>query len=226
MVGTRVAGVVAALVVAAVLGPAGVASAQTETLKDGTGDVWQNFYDVPTGEASYEPAGSPPNTDLTRLTITHERKLLTVKAKWAELVADNDVKTGIEAFLRLANGDDALLVFHINDDWHHPYVGLRLLPHETPGKGHWVRDCSGLAATINLKRDTMTATVPTTCLGKPRWVQVHALAGSGSEDENGQAATSYQDSAHSDGYDDYWLTVTDGCFTECEGWTGKIRRTR
>ena len=225
MVRTRVAGVVAALVAAVVLAPAGAASAQTETLKDGTGDVWQNFYDVSTGEASYEQVGSPPNTDLTKLTITHDRKLLTAKATWAKLVADDDVTTGIEAHLRLADGDKALLVFHINDDWHHPYVGLRLLPQETPDKGHWVR-CPGLAAKTNLERDTMTATVPTTCLGKPRWVQAHAIAASGSEDENGQAATSYQDSAHTDGYEDYWLSVSGECFTECEGWTGKIRRTR
>ena len=226
MVRTRVAGVVAAVVAAIVLGPAGTASAQTETLKDGTGDAWQNFYDVPTGEASYEPAGSLPNTDLTKMTIAHDRKLLTVKATWAKLVANNDVKTGVEGHLRLANGDRALLVFHVNDDWHHPYVGLRIYPHETPDKGHWVRSCRGLAAKIDLQRDTMTAAVPTTCLGKPRWVQVHAIVASGSEDEDGQAATSYQDSAHTDGYEDYWLSVSGECFTECEGWTGKIRRTR
>lgn len=218
------AGVVAA-VTAAVLLPMGVASAETETIEDEIGDVWQNFYDIPTGEATYEPVGSPPNTDLSKLTVTHDRKRLTVRATFVDLVVDDEHKTGIQAFIRLDNGDGALLAFHINDDWKHPWVGVRSVPLVTPGKSRNVR-CPDLAADIDFRRDTMTATVPTTCLGKPRWVQVHGLASAGSEDEDGQAATSYQDSPHTDGYQSYWYTATTDCFTECEGWTAKLRRTR
>ena len=218
---TRAAGVVAALVAAAVLVPAGTASAQTETLEDASGDVWQNFYDAPSGETSYEAVESPPNSDITRLTVTHDRKHLTVKAKYVDLVEDDRYETGIQAFIRLDDGNGARLTFKGND-WDNPYVGLWMFQLTTPEiTAHQVR-CRKMAMDVDFKRNTMTAVVPTTCLGNPRWVQVHGLAASASDEET----AGYQDSPHTDGYQDYRLMVTNSCFAECEGWTRKLTRTR
>lgn len=220
------AGVVAVLVAAAVLVPAGAATAQTETIKDGAGDVWQQFHDGPTSQTTYEAAGSPPNTDLTRLTVTHDRKSLTMKATYVDLVGNSDVKTGILAYIRMNSGDGARLGFHINDDWDEPYIGLWTFPFSTPDvRPHRAR-CPKMTADIDLKRNTMTAVVPTTCLGTPRWVEVHGTASSGSRDEDGVTTAAWQDSPYTDGYEDYRLGATDACFVECEGWTSKLTRKR
>jgi hypothetical protein len=79
---------------------------------------------------------------------------------------------------------------------------------------------------FDFKRDTWTTKLPTSCLGAPRWVQFHGATSSGGATNDDGTQTYFQDNAHSAGVDDRVTGASEACFTECEGWTDKIRRTR
>jgi hypothetical protein len=222
--GTRVAGIVVALMA---LAPVGAASAQTVSVSDGSGDTWQVFWDPHTPDSeTYTEAGSIPNADVTKMTVSHTRKLVKVTVRYADLVHDNTYKPGIREWFRLDDGTGAMLNLYVDDSWRSPEVFFVKRSVDGPWAGRQRSRCSGVTSKLDFRHDTWTTKLPTSCLGAPRWVQFHGVTSSwaGAADDGTQ--TYFVDNAHSEGVDDRVTGVSEACFTECEGWTGKIRRTR
>lgn len=55
---------------------------------------------------------------------------------------------------------------------------------------------------------------------------VHGVTSSWAGPANDGTQTYYQDYAHSDHSEDRLTGVSQYCFSQCEGWTKKLRRTR
>lgn len=223
---TRVAGSVAVLM-AFGLAPVGAASAQTVSVTDGSGDAWQVFWDPHTPDSeTYTEAGSVPNADVTQTTVSHTRKLVEVTVTYVDLVRDDAHKPDIREWFRLDDGSGAMLNLYVDDSWRNPEVYFAKRAVDGPWAARQRSRCAGVTSTFDFKRDTWTTKLPTSCLGAPRWVQFHGATSSwaGAADDGTQ--TYFEDNAHSAGVDDRLTGVSEDCFTECEGWTGKIRRTR
>lgn len=222
----RVAGAVAALM-AFTLAPVGAASAQTVSVTDGSGDTWQVFWDPNVYESeTYTQAGSVPNADVTKMTVSHTRKLIKVTVRYVDLVHDDAYKPDIREWLRLDDGGGAMLNLFVDDSWSSPEVFFSNRPLDVPWQSRQRARCSGVTSKFDFDRNTWTTKLPTTCLGSPRWVQFHGVTSSwaGAADDGTQ--TFFVDNAHSDGVDDRLTGASQYCFSQCEGWTGKIRRPR
>lgn len=223
---TRVAGTVAA-VMAFALAPVGAASAQTVSVSDGSSDTWQVSWDIHVpGSETYTQVGSVPNADVTKMTVSHTRKLIEVTATYVDLVHDDDYQPEIGEWFRLDDGTGAMLTLSVEDSWRKPEVFFVKRSVDGPWAARQRSRCVGVTSKMDFKRDTWTTTLPTSCLGAPRWVQFHGKTGSGGALDDDGIQTYFQDNAHTAGVDDRITGGSEACFTECEGWTGKIRRTR
>lgn len=224
---TRLTAAVTMLFVAAVLAPVGAASAQTVSVKDGSGDSWETFWDPNVHESeTYTPAGSVPNADVTKTTVSHTKKLLTVTVTYADLVQDDAYKPDIREWIRLDGGGGAMLNVSVHDSWSKPEVFFVNRPLQVPWQERQRARCSGVKSQFDFNRDTWTTKLPTSCLGSPKWVQLHVNASSwaGAAEDGTQLV--FTDNAHSGGVVERLVGVSEYCFSQCEGWTGKIRRTR
>ena len=224
---TRVAAT-AAVLLAIALAPVGAASAQTVSVTDGSGDTWQVFWDPNhSGSETYTQVGSVPNADVTKTTVSYTKKLMTVTVRYVDLVQDDAYKPGIREWFRLDDGGGAMLNLFVHDSWSSPEVfyAKRTLD-DVPWQTRRRTRCSGVKSKFDFERDTWTTKLPTTCLGSPRWVQFHGATSSwaGAADDGTQ--TVFADNAQAEGVDERLTGVSDYCFSQCEGWTRKIRRTR
>jgi hypothetical protein len=150
--------------VVAALVPAGAASAQNLAVPDATGDVWRSTFGDPGSEPVTTAAGSPVNADLVRTTIRHNARRLAFEYGYADLrrtenrffvvaqvKTDEGVKReiGVETVSREGWGGAS-------------YFG-------SPTKGEM--KCRGLRFDIDYPADTVSVSVPRSCLSGPRWVQ-------------------------------------------------------
>lgn len=124
------------------------------TFSDGDGDG--------TGEEQMIPAPDVTTVDITRTVVQHRPNRLTVTVGYRDL----EVRRG--------------------------EVHLSAIRVQTPRGGYWVHvgnligkkmsgelqkgprtiECEGLRWSVDERSDKVTASVPTTCIGAPRWVQV------------------------------------------------------
>lgn len=224
---TRVTAVLAALLVPAVVAPLGAASAQTVSVKDGSGDTWEVFWDPNVHESeTYTQAGSVPNADVTKMTVSHTRKRITVTATYVELVQDDAYKPDIREWFRLAGGGGAMLNIFVHDSWSEPEVFFWKRPLQVPWASRQRARCSGVTSAFDFDRNTWTTKLPTSCLGSPTWVQFHGATSSWAGAAEDATQIIFTDNAHSDAIDERLTAVSEYCFSQCEGWTAKIRRTR
>ena len=226
----RVAGVLGAAtaaLVTAVLAPIGTASAQTATIVDGSGDAWRVFYDPSTDVRDQSVVEAAPNADVTAMTVDHRRKQITVTATYADLVQDDARMPGIREWFRLDDGGGAMLNLYVVDSWSDPEVFFWHKPLDIPWAQRQRARCAGVRSTFDFGADTWTTKLPTSCLDDPRWVQFHGATDAGS----GEAATGvqqiyFQDNAGSTIYQEPAISVSQYCFSQCEGWTKKLRPRR
>lgn len=221
---SRVVAAVTAALVAVLLAPAGVASAGTVDISDGTADTWQTFYDFNLPDpATYEPSGSTRNVDVTRTTVSYTRSQIKVVVHYAELEQDDAYMPGFRNWFRLAGGGAAMLNPYVWDSWSGPEMFFWKPRLDVPRTSRLRGGCSTATARFDLARDTLTSKIPATCLGNPAWIQFHGKADSGHHDEDGVWTTSFQDNVHTATAEDRLTGVSQACFSQCEGWTGKIR---
>lgn len=224
---TRLSGALAAMLMGAVLAPFGAASAQTVSVTDGSGDAWEMFWDPNVFESeTYTPAGSVPNADVTRMTVSHTKKRITVTATYADLVEDDAYKPDIREWFRLAGGGGAMLNIFVHDSWTKPEVFFWKRPLQVPWQSRQRARCTGVISTFDFDRNTWTTKLPTSCLGSPAWVQFHGATSSWAGAAEDATQTVFIDNAHSAAFTERQIGVSEHCFSQCEGWTGKIRRTR
>jgi hypothetical protein len=226
-----VGAVVALLSAGAALGPAGAASAAKVVVEDGTSDVFARTWDgapYPAYGFVFTPAGSSPNIDVVRTTVRHTATAIRYKVEYADLVTSSEasergisyLRTNYDAWFVLSDGRGAALTV-----WQDTPETTETFFWRS-GTAHPKRQCPGVTGAIDYARNTLTGKVPRSCLGDPAWVSFHgnALAGAPSQaGEDWRDQVLYLDNASAAGYTPDELLKSPDCFTQCEGWTGRIR---
>lgn len=188
----------AAVTLGIVLAPT-PAFAQKLAISDGQGDAWEETLDPATGSYTYTPAGSPVNSDILRTVVRHRTHSVQVRTVFADL-RNND--QGVIDGTKIRTNEGLHREVWLTKEGGTTGSQAALL---TP-RGRKV-SCPGLSKSIDWAGDTVTVTVPRSCLSAPRWVQVVNAAGNYATGD----MHSYLDVA---GKADYRFT----------GWSAKIHR--
>lgn len=170
-----------------VLAAAGTAQAATVRVDDAQGDVWKGTFG--SHRAHWDEAGSALNADIDKTDIDHGVDTLTLTTTFKRL---EKKKAFFQAF------------YDIRTDAGNEYGAMTYAgPHMWAG-GHDVFDMSGVARPMTALRgtpppdvfcpeathdisyadDTVTVTIPRSCLGDPSWVKVQSLALSSRNNNN------------------------------------------
>ena len=159
------AALASAAALAAVLVPAGAASAQSLTIKDHTGDVWKDTIDQD-GTETFTPAGSQLNTDLKRTFVKHTAHRVLLRGTYVELrKAGPSFMFG--ANLRTNEGLKRAVTVDT--------LSGRATAELTRKDGTPVA-CKGLRHSIDYAANQVTVSFPRTCLSNPRWLQAAVAA--------------------------------------------------
>jgi hypothetical protein len=177
--------------------PAAPALAESVTIADGTSDAWEQHQDPETGEITYTEAGSPMNSDVTKVVAKHTARTVVIRTYFQNL-RNNELGVVVGAKIRTNEGVKRLALALKEDGRRADAVLL--------GRTSAVR-CQGLRQDIDWAGDRVDLAVPRACLSKPRWVQVVVSAGN----YGSSGGHSYVDVAGKAGHG----------FT---GWSDKIRR--
>lgn len=184
-------------------------------IKDGKSDTWSDTWDDEAEAWAYTEAGSMPNTDVVRTTLTHTATEVRITVTYADLVVDGPSPTN-RSWLRLSTGDRAVLTVWTTDK------GKTELFLWRPDAAHPRAACRGVPGAFDFDADSLTVGVPRSCLGDPAWVRLHGSSLTEDPSDPGGEAL-FQDQANGDGYDRDGLLAGDDCFSGCRGWTGKVR---
>ena len=176
---------VAVLAPVALLLPAG-AHAEKVVTEDAVGDA-VTLIDESTDLDEPTPAPDHAGTDVVRTAVAHGAKRLRVRVAFRAL--ERDPFQFIVIRVRTPHGNYELVVERLGGK---PITSIDL--------GRRTVDCDGLGAKVDLRADTVTASLPTSCLDAPRWVQigVGAVSVSGQQG-NPELGAAYADDAHRDG---------------------------
>lgn len=181
----RVAGRMVALPVVAVLSfPVG-AHAETVVTQDLASDVVS--FAGKSADSEQTPAPDYAGVDIVRTAVDHGTHRLRVSVGFRALERDPFQLTGVRISTPQGN-------YHVTIE---RLGGKPIISLERGGKSI---DCRGLRATVDMRVDRMTTSLPTSCLGTPRWVQVGvgAVAVAANQTSPEQAAA-YADDAHREG---------------------------
>ncbi|RYI98780.1 MAG: hypothetical protein EON52_27430 [Actinomycetales bacterium] len=213
-------------VLVALVVPFSPAAAQKVTIKDsgGAGDVWDQVWSYESEEPTHTEAGSVPNADVVRTTVTYTADLVRVKLTYVDLQEPATwFPMQVSSWLRLAGGGGALFWASVEEG--KQYYGFFTDETAKPGGKIRQKRCAGMKADFDTRRDVATVTVPASCLpGDPAWVKYHGLTSSTEidpENPEGLRLHSWIDNVTDDSYE--VDTNKRDCFWTCSGWT-KVRR--
>ena len=139
-------------------------------LTDGRGDVWS-----PKGANGWERQGSVVNTDLRRTRLVHGTDSLKVKAKYRNL--KRRVSDEIRFDLTVRNNQGELFDILVQTDWLFRSTTVSVwdaLAYETVS-------CDAASGSASVVKETITFTVPRSCLGDPTWLKFFGHAESYAE---------------------------------------------
>jgi hypothetical protein len=187
-----------AVTVGVVLAPV-PAFAQRLVIGDGPGDSWEEHHDPSTGDVTYTQAGSPVNADVLRTVVRHRAHSVLVRTAFADL---RNNAQGVVSGIKIRTNEGLHRQVWVMKDGSASGSQVALV---TP-RGRQVR-CHGLSKSIDWAGDSISVTVPRSCLSAPRWVQVVNAAGNFATGD----MPSYVDVAGKTGY-------------RFSGWSAKIRR--
>lgn len=182
-----------------VLAGAGAAHAATTRVDDAQGDVWKGTFGP--HRIHWDAAGSSLNGDIDAADIDHGVEDLTLTTTFKRLAkekvafqpywlirTDAGTEYGTYAYAGPHMWRGQHEFFNTSDSSARPIHALRGdLP---PAEG----TCDTMTHRIDYAEDTVTVTIPRTCLGDPAWVKVKSVAVSS---RNGSDAL-WVDNAHND----------------------------
>ena len=184
---SRVVGLLAPLVL---LAPA-AAHAEKVVTNDGVGDaqvVTTSFPPVGEQVVTTEPAPDETSVDITRTVVAHGDNRLRITVHVRDLVPSSLPTT----FLRVVT----------------PQQPYELIAGKSPGsraeavltRRGLEADCRGLKARVDGTTDTVTVSLPTTCISSPRWVEVGAgiVRTAPASDDDADGYVQYADDGHRD----------------------------
>jgi hypothetical protein len=182
---SRLGARLAALLVPAALVLPTPAHAEKVVTEDAVGDVLSLGDGEDLGEGV--PAPDYAGVDVVRTAVAHGAQRLRVGVRFRNLERDPFQFT----------------VIHVST----PQGGYELVVERLGGKpitslvrGRKDVDCRGLKTKVDLGEETVTTSLPTSCLGAPRWVKVGVGAVALAADQaSPELAAVYADDAHRDG---------------------------
>lgn len=197
----------AAAVAAAVLAPAAAASAASTTITDGTGDVWENTYDLATGLDVWIPTESAYNTDVVSTVIRHNLRRVTIKMTYNDLQKQPDVSISAVVRMRFDQGPQR---FAFVDASPGSWGGSSQVFKNNTRTGPAPVTCGGLTHALDYVANTVTMSIPRTCLGSPTWIEANVVSRSAAnlgQDVQRNLFDNGQSAGHTDG-----------------GWSARLRR--
>jgi len=163
------AGLVAGLVLAAPT----AAHAKSVTIDDGTDDVWTQVLDEDSGDYVWVQDPGVDNGDVTQTVVKHTKRAISVTASYVSLVKDSDYSAGYSSWFVLDDGREGWLAVESDKG----KAATWLTVQKEPG-GTWDKklECPDLAAKWHWDTDTLTASIPRSCFGNPKWLRFHGAA--------------------------------------------------
>ena len=190
-------------VLAAVLAPTGAAYAASRSVDDGTGDVWEPVWNAETGTVANVEAGSVLNVDVDKVVVRHTARRIVVTTTYADL-QKQEITLAASSRMRF---DDGPAVGMMVDTWQ-KWSGETVLYKQS---GMPIK-CAGFDHAIDYTANTVQLSVPRSCVGDPRWVQVNYVGLGNVEDpESASGYRNYEDSAHHAG-------------SGWNGWSNRVRK--
>lgn len=175
-----------ALLVPAVLVLPAAAHAEKVVTEDAIGDVLSLAADTVDIDQAL-PAPDYAGGDIVRTAVDHGDHRLRVSVRFRALERDPFQFTVIRVKTR--QGTYEIVVERLGGN-----------PIASIDRGSKAVDCRGLKAKVDLRADLVTTSLPTSCLGAPRWVQVGVGAAALSADQaSPELLAAYADDAHRDG---------------------------
>ncbi len=156
---------------------AGAAGAATGIFLDSEGDTWTTIYDKASDSSSgyQESEGPQPNADITGVRVRHTTKVVELTVRYAQL--DEAAPPFLLAEqMRFDSGPQRRV--EVNT-----YGGPRGRIDLLKGTRRTPVDCGGLKHVIDYFTETVTITIPRTCLGSPRWIETQAFSDATFENE-------------------------------------------
>ena len=174
----------------AVLVPA-AAHAERVVVVDASGDVQKLDWERSgKDDPKFLPAPEETSVDVVRTVVAHRGKRLAITARFRDLtrVREHETRTVV------VTPDQRRFDVQVT-------VGGGGRLRTTMTRDDRAYTCQGLRAVLDVERDRLGVSVPTACLGAPRWVRVGLMAG-GIEDtrteEHPYDFEMYSDDANSD----------------------------
>lgn len=162
------AALLAGVVLAAVLAPAGAASAQQVAFHDSSADVWESVWDDEAAALEQARAGSQPNVDIVSSVVRHTGHKLILTHTFADLNRST-TRFAVVDRLRFDNGRRVMAAVTAVERWRGTPMLLRLR--------HDVRiKCHNLDHSIDYVTNTIVLSIPRSCIGNPKWVEVNTFA--------------------------------------------------
>ena len=145
----------------ALLAPA-AAYAEKAVTDDAVGDVVKaNWEQRDLSEPAMVPAPDEVSTDIVRTVVAHGARRLTLTVHFRDVARVNDQST----FARIRTSDRRAFDLGLDKE-----RGSRATV--SLGTPHGDVDCQGLHGAIDRDGDLVAFSVPTACLGNPRWVRL------------------------------------------------------
>jgi hypothetical protein len=163
----RLAVVGACTLAITMLAPA-TAQADTRTLVDGAGDVWEPFTDFENREHTRHP--DRRQGDILRAFFAHKQRQIVIRIKYAELDRIGS-RHSINVRLHPNAGGNHWASVHATrgNDWR----GVSMIE---PVDGSGPLDC-GISHRMDYAQDRALIRVPRRCMGNPRWIQASMTHG-------------------------------------------------
>lgn len=142
---------------------AGPAAAQEAVEVDRTGDVWRTNFD----EAEPTLAPHVTNGDVEQVTFAHDGRAVVVTGEFVDLAGTGQ----LSAFgYRARTNDKVYRTVFVESTPKHPEGRVTVARRD----GDTVRACDA-SHSIDYEANTITVSVPRSCLRYPRWVQLTAV---------------------------------------------------
>ena len=205
---------VAALTLAAVVLPAGTASAKAAAIDDAKGDTYVIGFDDEAGTPTFTASAKNVNTDLDKVVVRHTEKRVELTARYFSLKKDGmDFISG--AYFKTDDGSEWTMYggASLTDEGWQTYasvfesVGAPARPATFAARG---ATCEGLRVAVDWQADELAVSAPRSCMGGPAWVKAHAEAVGGYYDSQQEYHQVY-DNAHT-------------AKGNMNGWTDRIKK--
>lgn len=136
---------------------------------DPAGDMWREA-DPGSEDVEFVAAPDETNGDIRRGMIRHRTSAVTVREKFSDLTRAGMAELGMHITIRTAEGRTRL----VNVGWDRGRGTFAQLRGRTSDGGLFTVRCRTMTHAVDWERHVIAVRIQRHCLGKPRWIKVHA----------------------------------------------------